>query len=299
MQSSALWTKMSCGKTQSVPRIINGLRAPEHRYPWIVLVQARDEVRRLTGICGGSIITRKHVLTAGHCLFLHGERSSLSVLYGHTTLALAQRSAVVRATLHPGYDDRTLMNDIAVLELSHELQFSNRVQPVCLPTEDFPPLPGTIGIVAGWGYTSESGKQHRNPYLLFVTQAIKPQEYCVAKMQGYFYSPMTSFCAYRYGYDACQMKPYIALWFFVGVLCSAMLTAHSQACRTERQQCSPRNACCEGLACAPMFLDEKNPQLFYGNCLQSVPSSLSRAEPPKPERPPFSPRGPVLRDRQR
>lgn len=96
-----------------------------------------------------------------------------------------------------------------------------------------------------------------------------------------------------------QMKPYIALWFFLVVLSSAMLTAHSQACRTERQQCSPRNACCEGLACAPMFLDEKNPQLFYGNCLQSVPSSLSRAEPPKPERPPFSPRGPVLRDRQR
>lgn len=225
MQSRVLWTKMPCGKTQSVPRIINGLRAPEHRYPWIVLVQARDEVKRLTGICGGSIITRKHVLTAGHCLFLHGERSSLSVLYGHTTLALAQRSAVIRAKLHPGYDDRTLMNDIAVLELSHELQFSDHVQPVCLPTEDFPPLPGTIGIVAGWGYTSESGKQHRNPYLLFVTQAIKPQEYCVAKMQGYFYSPMTSFCAYRYGYDACQgdsggglMVLHEDRWYTVGII---------------------------------------------------------------------------------
>ncbi|KAH8022586.1 hypothetical protein HPB51_000886 [Rhipicephalus microplus] len=96
-----------------------------------------------------------------------------------------------------------------------------------------------------------------------------------------------------------SMKSYAVLWFFLGVMCSAMLTAHSQACRTERQQCSPRNACCEGLACAPMFLDDKNPQLFYGNCLQSVPSSLSRSEPPKPERPAFSPRGPVLRDSQR
>lgn len=97
-----------------------------------------------------------------------------------------------------------------------------------------------------------------------------------------------------------QMKPYAALWFFVGVMCSAsQLTAHSDACRTERQQCSPRNACCEGLACAPMFLDEKNPTLFYGNCLQSVPSSLSRTEHAKDERPPYTPRGPVLRDRQR
>lgn len=49
-----------------------------------------------------------------------------------------------------------------------------------------------------------------------------------------------------------------------------------------------------------MFLDERNPTLFYGNCLQSVPSSsLSRSEHTKPERPPFSPLVPVLRDRQR
>ncbi|XP_054926810.1 uncharacterized protein [Dermacentor andersoni] len=104
-----------------------------------------------------------------------------------------------------------------------------------------------------------------------------------------------------YAWCGLSMKPYTVLWFFLGVLCSAMLTVHSQACRTERQQCSPRNACCEGLACAPMFLDERNPTLYYGNCLQSVPSSsLSRSEPTKSERQPFSPLVPVLnRDRQR
>ncbi|KAK8773969.1 hypothetical protein V5799_011498 [Amblyomma americanum] len=60
-------------------------------------------------------------------------------------------------------------------------------------------------------------------------------------------------------------------------------------------QCSPRNACCEGLACAPMFRDEKNPTLFYGNCLRPVQSSLSS----KPDRPPFGPALPLPRDRQR
>ncbi|XP_077484886.1 uncharacterized protein LOC144094892 isoform X1 [Amblyomma americanum] len=92
-----------------------------------------------------------------------------------------------------------------------------------------------------------------------------------------------------------QMKPSASLWVFAIVLGSAMLRAHSQACRTERQQCSPRNACCEGLACAPMFRDEKNPTLFYGNCLRPVQSSLSS----KPDRPPFGPALPLPRDRQR
>ncbi|XP_077484887.1 uncharacterized protein LOC144094892 isoform X2 [Amblyomma americanum] len=91
------------------------------------------------------------------------------------------------------------------------------------------------------------------------------------------------------------MKPSASLWVFAIVLGSAMLRAHSQACRTERQQCSPRNACCEGLACAPMFRDEKNPTLFYGNCLRPVQSSLSS----KPDRPPFGPALPLPRDRQR
>lgn len=223
--NGVLWTKRPCGQTQFLPRIINGLRAPEHRYPWVVLVQARDEVKKLTGICGGSIITCKHVLTAGHCLFLHGQRSQISVLYGHTTLALSQRISVIRAVLHPGYEDRTLKNDIAVLELSRELEFSDHVQPVCLPTEEFPPLPGTVGIVAGWGYTSDTGQQRRNPYLLYVTQVIKPQGYCMAKMEGYFYSPSTSFCAYRYGYDACQgdsggglMVLHDDRWYTVGII---------------------------------------------------------------------------------
>nr|XP_054926811.1 trypsin alpha-3-like [Dermacentor andersoni] len=223
--SDALWTKHPCGQTQFIPRIINGLRAPENRYPWVVLVQARDEVKKLTGICGGTIITSKHVLTAGHCLFLHGERSQLSVLYGHTTLALSRRISVIGADLHPRYDDKTLKNDIAVLELSRKLKFSDHVQPVCLPTEDFPPLPGTVGIVAGWGYTSESGQQHRNPYLLYVTQVIKGPEYCKAKMEGYYYSPSTAFCAYRYSYDACQgdsggglMVLHDERWYTVGII---------------------------------------------------------------------------------
>lgn len=225
-ETGAIYNKRPCGGISPQPRIINGLRAPVHRYPWVVLVQARDDRVKLTGICGGALVTHKHVLTAGHCLFLQGKRTpKITVLYGHTTLALAQRVSVSRTILHPDYYDRDLKNDIALLELSRDLAFSENVQPVCLPDFDFPPLTKLTGIVAGWGYTADSGKQRRNPFLLFVTQKIMPQEFCEAKMQGYFYSPETMFCAYRYSYDACQgdsggglMVLHENRWYMTGII---------------------------------------------------------------------------------
>lgn len=221
-----IWDKLPCGGTTPQPRIINGLRVPIHRYPWIVLVQARDDRVKLTGICGGALVSHKHVITAGHCLFLQGKRApKLTVLYGHATLALARRVSVTRTTLHPDYYDRTLKNDIALIELSRDLAFSENVQPVCLPDHDFPPLPTYTGIVAGWGYTADTGKQRRNPFLMFVTQKIMSREFCEAKMEGYFYSPETMFCAYRYSYDACQgdsggglMVLHENRWYLVGII---------------------------------------------------------------------------------
>lgn len=225
-QTGVIWDKLPCGGIKPQPRIINGLRVPVHRYPWVVLVQARDERVKLTGICGGALVSHKHVLTAGHCLFLQGKRApKMTVLYGHATLALAKRVSVISTILHPDYYDQTLKNDIALLELSRDLAFSENVQPVCLPDHDFPPLSQLTGIVAGWGYTAGTGKQRRHPFLLFVTQKIMPQDFCEAKMQGYFYSPETMFCAYRYSYDACQgdsggglMVLHENRWYIAGII---------------------------------------------------------------------------------
>ncbi|KAK8761317.1 hypothetical protein V5799_027416 [Amblyomma americanum] len=149
-------------------------------------------------------------------------------MYGHTSLALSQRVGVRRALLHSGYNDQTLANDIALLELSREVEFTEHVQPACLPTERFPSLPGATGIVAGWGYTSDSvsgRRPHQNPYLLFVTQTIMSRNFCVTKMQGYYYNPSTTFCAYRHGYDACQgdsggslMILHDDRWYSVGII---------------------------------------------------------------------------------
>ena len=51
-----------CGEANNSNRIVGGGDADKHEYPW----QVRLKIGR-SGLCGGTIITTRHVLTAAHC----------------------------------------------------------------------------------------------------------------------------------------------------------------------------------------------------------------------------------------
>lgn len=54
-----------CGESMAVPtnRVVGGSVTQPHEYPWIAAVFS-DRTK-----CGGSIITNRHILTAGHCVY--------------------------------------------------------------------------------------------------------------------------------------------------------------------------------------------------------------------------------------
>ena len=65
---------------------------------------------------------------------------------------------VLRVILHENYDSWTINNDICLLELESEADFSSDViGGVELPGEGAEYEPGTECVVAGWGTTSEGG----------------------------------------------------------------------------------------------------------------------------------------------
>lgn len=63
-----------------------------------------------------------------------------------------------RILLHPQYDQFTSDYDIALLELSAPVFFSDLVQPVCVPSSSHTFTTGTSCYVTGWGVLMEDGK---------------------------------------------------------------------------------------------------------------------------------------------
>ena len=53
-------------KTEEV-RIINGKTAEANEYPWIVGLYANQRCRGIP-VCGGTVISSHHILTAAHCV---------------------------------------------------------------------------------------------------------------------------------------------------------------------------------------------------------------------------------------
>lgn len=61
--------------------------------------------------------------------------------------------------IHPNYNTKTTDKDIALIKLNKPVDFSKSpIRPICLPNlgKDFS---GGMGVIAGWGTTSENGDE--------------------------------------------------------------------------------------------------------------------------------------------
>ena len=87
-------------------------------------------------LCGATLITRKHVLTAAHCI----KKDLTSVLLGEHILgkdddgAMPEEFKIANVTKHENYNRRSYNNDIAIIELESEVTFKKGIVPACLPS---------------------------------------------------------------------------------------------------------------------------------------------------------------------
>lgn len=140
--SSSHWVNISPGfhsnsatslanSTKFKPLILNPITSSRHLSRLIrrsLIIKAYQE-------CGASIISRHHILTAGHCLH-HFKSDNVQVGVGSIHVKELRIYTVRKLYVHPGYNRSQYYNDIAILELEKPLLFDKQVQPICIPTVD-------------------------------------------------------------------------------------------------------------------------------------------------------------------
>lgn len=111
-------------------RIINGDIAGSTEFPYMAGVMLHFDTGN--SFCGGSLISRRFVLTAANCVHIV---PSASVLLGASNMFgnVEENIRVSTIRIHPQYSFDDSLNDIATLELSREVTLSLTVNLVRLP----------------------------------------------------------------------------------------------------------------------------------------------------------------------
>lgn len=138
-------------------RIMGGDSADEKNWPWQAGIRLRNGFKLF---CGGTIISSKFVLSAAHC-FEKVRHNQIFVTAGHIAKRYQgssrepgfQQLAVDRIISHEAYDPNIIYVDIAMLKIKGHWQWSEYVQPACLPENEFKVTDNAVCAITGWGVT--------------------------------------------------------------------------------------------------------------------------------------------------
>ncbi len=134
-----------CGKSHFAPyqreyvhrvrRIINGMNARPHSWPWLVSLK---QIGNLQHFCTGFLISRNFVLTAAHCLD-RVNRTDFKVFIGLHELNQYRNVQIIepkKLIIHEQFSRKTKKYDIGLIELSRPLNLTHRAAIICLPDAD-------------------------------------------------------------------------------------------------------------------------------------------------------------------
>lgn len=158
------WTNLeSCGYGQSDD---DGMRRESEEFPWVVDVLFKRLGRNHLFKCTGSLINREYVLTAAHCVKdmpFRLKPHKVRVKRGQKF----KEYDVERFIVHPNYttDFNNKINDLALLKLAQTVDFTDQVQPACLPVDDvsdqLPKSGQTVSIYAAGPSRTDSPRRDK------------------------------------------------------------------------------------------------------------------------------------------
>ncbi|XP_052562410.1 trypsin-5-like [Culex pipiens pallens] len=118
-------------------------------FPFMGLLKYKDRTKR----CGAALITKKHLLTAAHCI-RNGKPTHVLLGTNSANDSGAEPYRIARIVMHPKYNSLKSSNDIAIVEMAEEYDTTKEIDPLCLygSEEDLPSNENLT--VVGWGWTN-------------------------------------------------------------------------------------------------------------------------------------------------
>ncbi|XP_049884268.1 venom protease-like [Pectinophora gossypiella] len=198
-----------------VELIVGGEKASLGEFPHMAAIGwSNDESYQFN--CGGSLISPRFVLTAGHCIRDPRQQNPEPVV-----VRLADQNIdptvddranpvdvpIKRIHKHPEYQPPKRYNDIALLELATDVDFEANIRPACLWTQ---PGFGAFdrGIATGWG-VNDTRTKTTSKDLQKVSLSLLENDYCGTLLptnRNWAGFRPTQLCAgeLRGGKDTCQ-----------------------------------------------------------------------------------------------
>lgn len=129
-------------------RIINGYTTNVFSWPWIASIQDQNKDH----ICAATIISKNHLLSAAHCVSDH-DFVNYTIKIGIDQLNQVKDENIFqidKVFIHPDYDDK-LKNDLAIIKLKKDIEYSSVSRPICLPDAEKGNFPLNRNVVViGW-----------------------------------------------------------------------------------------------------------------------------------------------------
>lgn len=168
-------------------RIVGGAIVTPHTHPYQVGLLMRINIIA-TGLCGGSLLSTRAVLTAAHCP--ENTQSTQVILGAHQLTAneANQQRQTVQPTgyrLHAQYNRQNLNNDIAILILPSAATLNAFVAIARRPTgaQLTQLFEGQLATVSGWGRMSD-GSTATSAHLRSASNHVVSNALCAATFGG-------------------------------------------------------------------------------------------------------------------